>query len=243
MKNSNPSGEEGDVGLEGEVFFERHHDYKQEIEESTFGQDYDLTEDEIDRLDFLLNEHHGNRNPEQIKRLRNQAKNYSKLLAQASSALSKASELMKCLGDNGYALSSAFSATNDRFKDNGIDENIERFNQNIEALNELTSIIESASSVANFSDGLPKFEEGAQSNPALDLLLRKLVTAVREIFEQRTKALVEEDPTASSTEPSQESIAEGVSEILAIAGISRSSKTIANRLSRPDFEALPPTLL
>ena len=88
MKNSNPSGEEGDVGLEGEVFFERHHDYKQEIEESTFGQDYDLTEDEIDRLDFLLNEHHGNRNPEQIKRLRNQAKNYSKLLAQASSSLS-----------------------------------------------------------------------------------------------------------------------------------------------------------
>lgn len=212
-------------------FFERKRDYRASIRRSTFAADYDLTDDEIERIDFALNEYQAQSTAPEITKMRDARRTASAILDRAHTALGKAVSALTELESNPYAGSALIDAIKGEFPGDQNNQ-IEELGRAIQTVQRLAAIVDRAQSERRMSDGLPRAIAGAPGDPFFGRLLFRLRSVFRGV-ESRTNDAI-----------SNTIAAEGVEEFLELAGQPATRKTIMNRLSEMDETfpgVIPPT--
>ncbi|MBL8452059.1 MAG: hypothetical protein JNK97_04875 [Zoogloea sp.] len=220
-------------------FFDRIHDFKGDIRHSPAAEDYELTADEIERIDFALNEYmaaRGEHQDDHTTKLRQDRQTAADAIAAAVKGLDAALSAFDAIAKNPYAKSAVYAATQGEFsrrRHKSKRQDIDGLTKAVKSLKQLHTVAQRAQTEPP-SDGLATFPEGAQADPALTLLLFRL----RNIC--RLRAADAEMPLTTNT-----AIAEFIAEILALAGIhtrkgkAYNTKSILNRLPKMD-DTFPP---
>lgn len=221
-------------------FFDRVRDFKGGISRSPAAEDYELTADEIERIDFALNEYMAARSEHRADhtlKLRQDRQTAADAIAAAVKGLDTALSALDAIAKNPYAKTAILAATQGEFSRRhrrGKRQDIDGLTKAVESLKRLRTVAQRAQAEPP-SDGLPSFPEGAQADPAFTRLIFRL----RNICRMREGD--ERTPLTTNT-----TIAEFIAEILEIAeirtreGKAYSAKSIINRLPKIDetFPAL-----
>lgn len=215
-------------------FFDRIRDFKGCIGRSPAAEDYELTTDEIERIDFALNEYmtaRSEHHDDHTSTLRQDRQTAGGAIAAASTALEAALSALDAIAKNPYAKSSILAATQGEFsrrRRRGKRQDIDGLTKAVQSLKRLQAVTKRAQAEPP-SDGLPTFSTGSQADPAFTRLIFRL----RNIC--RTRKSDERMPLTTNT-----TIAEFIAEILEIAeirtrnGEAYSTKSIRNRLPKID---------
>lgn len=199
----------------------RAHDYRAGIRRSAFAADFDLTDNEIERIDFALNEYQVQSTAPEIASMRDARRVAPAILARANTALCKAASALAEIEDNPYA-SSALVGAIEGESPGDQNSQIDELGRAIQAVRRLAAIVDRAQSERRVSDGLPSASAGAPTDPFLGRLLFRLRSVFRGV-EERTEDAI-----------SNRIAAEGIEEFFALAGMKMERKTIMNRLSEMD---------
>jgi hypothetical protein len=219
-------------------------DYREAIEETSFAEDYDLTEDDIDHIDFALSEYASRKNDADAKKIRESSQSAAGLLEKAARAISRTVSRLDDIEHNRYALSALIAELPELLgNDKNDDEQIEELNAAINAVRLLERAISQASTKRQYSDGLPAFGVGAPTDPEelrLTYRLNEIVTRIREREAKRNAESEESEEIAlKEAEPiifASDANAEAISELLDVVDIINTKKTIRNKLlSRGDY--------
>ena len=212
-----------------DAFFERQHNFTGALGRSTIAEDYDLTGDDIARIDFALNEYHVERDDDHIEAMRTAKTLIRNDLKKAHGALNAAVLAFAAIEKNPYALSALHAACNRDIQPTPDTlGNVERLAQMVESLRQLAPIVEQAQQQQEFSNGLPAFQEGAPPDPSFEMLIFRLRGTLEDVASRAPEGM------------NQSTRAECIVEILAIANVRTRKgtpyikKTIENWLSRMD---------
>jgi hypothetical protein len=213
-------------------FIDRPHDYCKRILESSLAENFDISSEAVDRIDYLLNRYHVDCSEALKKQLRAARKDAPALLQHLSAKLNETIAAISSLSENPYARSAIFSALPEKFTGTAskTDDQIDRFNTLISATEEVAGIANLAVIKQEFSNGLPEFKRGADADPHLDMLILSLAAAVPDAIRE---AIVQESGATShdsTLETSSARIAPYIAELLSICGITLTEKAIHNRL-------------
>lgn len=202
-------------------FFKRKRDYRASIRRSTFAADFDLTDDEIERIDFALNDYHVQSTDPEIESLREARRAAPAVITRANTALGKAVSAFAEIESNPYAASTLIAAIEGEFTGNQ-DGQIEELGRAIQAMKRLAAMVDRAQRESQPSDGLPPATAGNPGDPFIRLLLFRLRSVFRAVGERAEDGL------------SDTIAAEGIQEFMALAGLTMQRKTIQNNLSAMD---------
>ncbi len=202
-------------------FFERTHDYRAAIKRSTFADDYDLTNDEIERIDFALNEYQAHSTDPEIASLRKARIAAPAAIVRANTALRKALSAFAEIESNPYAASTLIAALEGEFTG---DQNsqIDELARAIQTVQRLSTIVDRAHREGQPSDGLPQSAAGSPGDPFVGRLLFRMRSIFRAVGERTESGL------------SDTIAAEGIQEFMALVGLTTARKTVQNNLSAMD---------
>ena len=137
-------------------------DYHEAIRNTAFAEDYDITDEDIDRIDFALNEYTERLDDADIKRLREHSRSAGALLEQAARAIRRAVRAVQAIESNHYATSALIAAHAELMNnDRNDDEKIDDLNAATDSIQLLEKVIVKADEQKQYSDGLPVFGIGA----------------------------------------------------------------------------------